>query len=126
MEEPTRIDKWLWAVRVFKTRSLAAEACKKNKVSINNELAKPSKSVRKEDIINLTKKNITFTYKVKEYTQKRVSAKLVSDYLINLTPQEEIDKLLTPKFPDFGSRKRGTGRPTKKERRTIDDFRKKT
>ncbi len=69
---------------------------------------------------------ITFTYKVKEYTQKRVSAKLVSDYLINLTPQEEIDKLLTPKFPDFGSRERGTGRPTKKERRTIDNFRKKT
>lgn len=126
MEEPTRIDKWLWAVRVFKTRSLAAEACKKSKVRINSELAKPSKSVRKEDIIILTKRNVTFTYKVKEYTQNRVSAKLVSDYLINLTPQEEIDKLLTPKFPDFGSRERGTGRPTKKERRTIDNFRKKT
>ena len=126
MEEPTRIDKWLWAVRVYKTRSLAAEACRKNKVSINNESAKPSKSVKKEDLISVTKRNVTYTFKVKEYTHKRVSAKLVSDYLVNLTPQEELDKLITPKFPDFGSREKVTGRPTKKERRTIDNLRNKT
>lgn len=120
MEDQIRIDKWLWAVRVYKTRSVAAEACKKNKVIINNVLAKASKTIRKNDTINVTKKQITYTYIVKELTQKRISAKLVPDFLINTTPKEELNKLLTPKFPDFGTREIGAGRPTKKERRTID------
>lgn len=120
MEDQIRIDKWLWAVRVYKTRSVAAEACKKNKVIINNVLAKACKTIKKNDTINVTKKHITYTYIVKELTKKRISAKLVPDFLINITPEEELNKLLTPKFPDFGTRERGAGRPTKKERRTID------
>lgn len=120
MEEQLRIDKWLWAVRIYKTRSLASEACKKNKVSINDEIAKPSKSIKKSDTIQVSKKQVTYTYKVKDLTYKRISAKLVPDYLINLTPKEELNKLISAKFPDFGKRERGTGRPTKKERRGID------
>ncbi len=120
MEEQLRIDKWLWAVRIYKTRSLASDACKKNKVSINDEIAKPSKLIKKNDTVQVSKKQVTYTFKVKDLTNKRISAKLVPDYLINLTSQEELNKLIPAKFPDFGKRERGSGRPTKKERRTID------
>ena len=120
MEEQLRIDKWLWAVRIYKTRSLASEACKKNKISINDEIAKPSKLIKKSDTVQVSKRQVTYIYKVIDLTHKRISAKLVPDYLINLTPQEELNKLIPAKFPDFGKRERGSGRPTKKERRTID------
>ena len=120
MEEKLRIDKWLWAVRIYKTRSLASDACKKNKVSINDEITKPSKLIKKNDTIQVSKKQVTYTFKVKDLTNKRISAKLVPDYLINLTSQEELNKLIHAKFPDFAKRERGSGRPTKKERRTID------
>ena len=120
MEEQLRIDKWLWAVRIYKTRSLASDACKKNKVSINDEITKPSKLIKKNDTIQVSKKQVTYTFKVKDLTNKRISAKLVPDYLINLTSQEELNKLIHDKFPDFAKRERGSGRPTKKERRTID------
>lgn len=120
MVEQLRIDKWLWAVRIYKTRSLASEACKKNKILINDEIAKPSKLIKKSDTIQVSKKQVTYIYKVIDLTHKRISAKLIPDYLINLTSQEELNKLKPAKFPDFAKRERGSGRPTKKERRTID------
>ena len=125
MEKQVRIDKWLWAVRIFKTRSLAAEACKKKRISVNGEPAKSSKLIKENDTISVTKLPVTFTYRVKEVLQKRISAKLVSDYVENQTPEAEIEKLIHPKQPIFGKREKGAGRPTKTERRTLDNLRTK-
>ena len=118
-----RIDKWLWSVRVFKTRSLAADACKKGRVTINDTQVKPAKDVRIGDTVTVRKPPVVYTFKVLGIPSNRVGAKLIADYLENLTPQTELDKL-NPDFMAFnGSRERGAGRPTKKERRTLDDVR---
>lgn len=114
-----RIDKYLWAIRVFKTRALASEACKKGKVMINDMSVKPSRSVRPGEIIRVKKMPVVYSYKVLDPIEKRVGAKLVELYMKDITPQEELDKL---KMQDdfYIKRERGTGRPTKKDRRTLD------
>ena len=115
-----RLDKYLWAVRVFKTRSDAADAIRNNRVLVNNAYAKPSREVQVGDIISVKKMPVTYSYKVLELVCSRQGAKLVPQYCLNITPQEELDKLSTPRETIFVFRERGTGRPTKKERREID------
>jgi ribosome-associated heat shock protein Hsp15 len=119
----TRIDKWLWMVRIYKTRSLATDECKKGRVKINDSEVKASKDIRIGDSVSVRKPPITYTYIVKAVPKNRVGAKLVDEFVENTTPSEELAKL-EPGFLAFqGSRKRGTGRPTKKERRTLDEIR---
>ena len=117
-----RIDKYLWAIRAFKTRTEAADACKGGKVKINGGDIKPSRDVKIGDTITVRKGAILFTYKVKEILDKRVGASLVDNYADNLTPQEELDKMRAPVETFFLKRERGSGRPTKKERRELDNL----
>ena len=120
MAEGTRIDKWLWAVRLYKTRSDAADACRTNRVTINGAYTKPSREVKPGDAVSVRKLPVTFTYRVIEPISNRQPAKNVPLYAENITPQEELDKLNVPRETVFISRDRGMGRPTKKERRDID------
>lgn len=120
MAEEIRIDKYLWAVRIFKTRSDAAEACRTNKVLINDSYTKPSREVKRGDVISVKKLPVTYTYRVVELVSSRQPAKNVPLYCENITPQTELDKLIVPRETIFITRDRGTGRPTKKERREID------
>ena len=115
-----RLDKYLWAVRVFKTRSDAADAIRNNRVLVNDAYAKPSREVKQGDIISVKKMPVTYSYKVLALVSSRQGAKNVPQYCLNITPQEELDKLTTPRETIFVFRERGTGRPTKKERREID------
>ena len=119
MDKKVRVDKWLWAVRIYKTRSLATEACKKGRVIIDNVQVKPSREIKTGDIILVRKLPVVYTYKVKEVLEKRISAKLLQDYIEDLTSVEELNKLNINETV-FVKRDRGTGRPTKKERRVID------
>lgn len=115
-----RIDKYLWAVRIYKTRSQAAEACKKGKVVIEEIPVKPSRIVKPGDVIIVRKLPVIYTYRVVDLVEKRVSAKIAADYCQNLTPQEELDKLKKDHITIVFKRERGAGRPTKRERRMID------
>ena len=115
-----RLDKYLWAVRVFKTRSDAADAIRNNRVLVNDAYAKPSREVKQGDVIAVKKQPVTYRYKVLELVSSRQGAKNVPQYCLNITPQEELDKLTIPRETVFVFRERGTGRPTKKERREID------
>ena len=117
-----RIDKWMWATRIFKTRTIALEACKKNRIMVNDLPAKPSRMIRIGDIVQVRKPPITYSFKVLDITSNRVGAKLVPLYLENITPPEEYELLELQKISGFVDRVRGTGRPTKKERRDLDDF----
>ena len=118
--ESVRIDKYLWAIRVFKTRSEAAEACRSGKVYVNGAQAKSARDVKKGDSIEVRKGAVHYKYLVIEPIDKRQGAKLVDQYAENVTPQTELDKLLAPNETIFLKRERGSGRPTKKERRDID------
>jgi len=120
MKSEVRIDKWLWAMRVFKTRSDAAEAIRNNRVAVNGGYCKPSREVREGDIIEVKRMPVVYRYKVTGLVSSRQPAKNVPDYCVNITPQEELDKLSAPRETVFVFRERGTGRPTKKERREID------
>ena len=122
MAEETRIDKYLWAIRVFKTRSDATDACKGGKVRINGADIKPSKNVRAGDVISVRKGAVTYTYRVIAVIDKRQGAKLVPQYAENITPEEELAKLKAPVETFFLNRDRGSGRPTKKERRQMDSL----
>jgi ribosome-associated heat shock protein Hsp15 len=115
-----RIDKFLWAVRIFKTRSLASEACRKGRVIINAIQVKPSHIVIKDEVITIKKLPAILTYEVIEPKGFRVPAKLVPDYIKDLTTDEEKARLTAARPGGFVYRRKGTGRPTKKERRTID------
>jgi ribosome-associated heat shock protein Hsp15 len=115
-----RADKWLWAVRLFKTRSLSAEACRKGRVLIGDIIVKPSRVLRVGDIISLRRPPSVYTYKVIGLVDKRQPAKLVGEYLEDLTPAEEKEKSQHKNLLVFAKRDRGTGRPTKRERRNID------
>jgi ribosome-associated heat shock protein Hsp15 len=117
----TRIDKYLWAIRAFKTRTDATEACKGGKVKIAGVNAKPSKEVKPGDILQVKKGTVTFTYKVLQPLERRVGAKLVPEYALNLTPESELEKLRAPVETFFITRDRGAGRPTKKDRREIEE-----
>ena len=122
MSDQARIDKWLWAVRIYKTRSIAAEACKKGHVSIGERTAKPAHNVRVGDIVNVKKTPITYSFKVLQCAEHRVGAKLVPELMENVTPQEQYNILEMSRMSGFIDRARGTGRPTKKERRDLDTF----
>jgi ribosome-associated heat shock protein Hsp15 len=121
-EESTRIDKWLWAVRIYKTRSQASEACKKGRVIVNGIQVKPSRIIKAGETVFIRKPPIVYTYKVKGLLQRRQSAKVAREYYEDLTSVEELNKLkISEKL--FFSRVKGSGRPTKKERRTMDKLR---
>jgi len=115
-----RIDKYLWAIRAFKTRSEAAEACRSGKVYVNGSQVKSSKEIKKSDEIEVRKGAVHYKYLVVEPIDKRQGAKLVDQFATNVTPQSELDKLVAPVETIFLKRERGSGRPTKKERRDID------
>ncbi len=122
MEESVRIDKWLWAVRVFKTRTIASEACKKGRVLIDNNSVKPSRMISVGEVVQVKKPPVTYSFKVLDIAQKRMGAKLVPGFMENVTPPEEYEVLEMNKLSGFIDRQRGSGRPTKKERRDLEDF----
>jgi ribosome-associated heat shock protein Hsp15 len=115
-----RIDKFLWSVRIFKTRSIAADACSKGHIIMNDVHVKPSRVVTKNEIIIVKKPPVNYTYRIIEPIENRVSAKLVEKYITDLTPEEEKIKLNLRQSGVISYRDKGTGRPTKKERRLID------
>lgn len=117
-----RLDKWLWAARIFKTRSIAADACKNGRISIGGVKQKASKMVKVGDVIEVRKPPITYSFKVLQAIQNRVGAKLVPEVLENVTTKEQLELLEMNRISGFVGRARGTGRPTKKERRELDDF----
>ncbi|MBQ8009751.1 MAG: RNA-binding S4 domain-containing protein [Bacteroidaceae bacterium] len=117
-----RIDKWLWAVRIFKTRSIAAEACKKGRVTLNGSQAKPAHTVKEGDVVGVKKPPITWSFKVKQAIEKRIGAKLVNEMMENVTTPDQLELLEVSKINSFVNRAKGTGRPTKKERRELDEF----
>ena len=120
MESDIRIDKYLWAIRAFKTRSEAADACKGGKVRVGEDIAKPSREVKVGDVINVRRGAVTLSWRVKHLLHNRVGASLVADYAEDITPEEERAKLDAPRENIFLHRDRGTGRPTKKDRRTLE------
>lgn len=122
--EKVRVDKWLWSVRIFKTRSLATDQCKSGKVKIGDEVAKPSQNIQRGDLIKVKKEGFDFQYKVLELIEKRVSAPLAQACYEDLTPADELNKYKSWFVGKSGIEKRekGAGRPTKRERRDIDKF----
>ena len=121
-----RGDKWLWAMRVFKTRSIATDAVKKGRVSIGGTAVKPSRGVKPGDVIDVRKPPITYTFRVKALTQNRLGARLVPEYLENLTQQSQYDLLEMTKISGFIDRRKGLGRPTKRDGRDLAAFREST
>ena len=121
MPKTVRIDKYLWAVRVYKTRTLSAEACKKGKVTVKDMPAKPSRTVTAGEVIQVKKMPVVYSYRVKDPIEKRVGAKIVDNYVENVTPEEELIKLeMQDDF--YIKRDPGAGRPTKKERRRLNQI----
>ncbi len=117
-----RIDKWMWAVRIFKTRTIAAEACKKGRISINGALAKASRMVKPGDVIQVRKPPVTYSFKVVQAIEKRVGAKLVAEAMEYVTSPEQYELLELSRVSGFVNRAKGTGRPTKKDRRNLEEF----
>ncbi len=124
MQQSVRIDKWLWAVRLFKTRSQAAEACKGNKIRINGIAVKPSREVHEGEILEVHVQGIKKQVKVLKVVKNRVSAKGVPELMEDITPAEELEKLEMIRQLNFEKRDRGAGRPTKKERRILEKLKK--
>lgn len=122
MSKEVRIDKWLWAARIYKTRSIATEECKKGRISIGDISLKPSRTIKEGDVINVRKPPIIWSFKVLKAIENRVGAKLIPEILENVTSPEQLEILELSKTTGFIGRDRGTGRPTKKERRDLDDF----
>lgn len=122
MGDQVRVDKWLWAVRVFKTRSIATDAVRKGRVMIDDLPVKPSRVLKVGDVVQVRKSPITYRYRVLKLAEKRMGAKLVDDYMEDITPQAELEVLEVQKNMGWFQRERGTGRPTKKERRDLDNF----
>lgn len=117
-----RIDKWMWAARIFKTRTIAAKACKKGRISINGSQVKPARMVKPGDVVQVRKPPVTYSFKVLQAIEKRVGAKLVPEIMENVTTPDQYELLEMSKISGFVDRARGTGRPTKKERRDLDEF----
>lgn len=126
MKDEVRVDKWIWAMRIFKTRSMATDAVKKGRVMMGGVAVKPSRGVKVGDIIEVKKPPITYTFRVKQLTENRLGAKLVPEYLENLTPQSQYDLLEMTKISGFVDRRKGLGRPTKREGRDLAAFRDST
>jgi ribosome-associated heat shock protein Hsp15 len=122
MKTEVRIDKWLWAVRLFKTRTLAAEACKKGKVIIKGVQVKPSRNVRVEDVISIKRNPFLFSFQVLALSENRMNAKLVPDFMKNVTTADQLELIELARLTGQNGRDRGTGRPTKKDRRDLEDF----
>ena len=117
-----RLDKWLWASRIFKTRSLASDACKNGRVTINGAAAKSSRTVKAGDVVGVRKPPITYSFEVLQAIEKRVGAKLIPEILKDKTSPEQYELLEMNRISGFVNRAKGTGRPTKKDRRAMDDF----
>lgn len=117
-----RIDKWLWAARIFKTRSLAADACKNGRIQLNGSNVKPSRMVKEGETVSVKKAPVTYSFKVLKAIEQRVGAKLLSDVYENVTDPKQYELLEMSRISGFVDRARGTGRPTKKERRALDAF----
>jgi ribosome-associated heat shock protein Hsp15 len=122
MEEVARIDKWLWAARIFKTRSIAADACKNGRVTIGGVNVKPSHAVKAGETIDVRKPPITYSFRILKTIEQRVGAKLLPEIYENVTAPEQYELLEMNRISGFVDRARGTGRPTKKDRRALDDF----
>lgn len=122
MTDVARIDKWLWAARIFKTRSIAADACKNGRVTISGTNVKPSHSIKVGEIINVKKPPITYSFEVLQTIEKRVGAKLIPEVYKNVTDAKQYELLEMSRISGFVDRARGTGRPTKKDRRQLDAF----
>lgn len=118
-----RIDKWLWCMRVFKTRTIATDACKKGRVTINGVAVKPSRLIKVGEIVDVKKPPITYTFKVLAVSNGRLGAKLVPEYLENHTPKSQYDLLEMSRISGFVDRSKGLGRPTKREGRKLAEFR---
>ena len=121
-----RVDKWLWAARIFKTRTMAAAACKKGQVSMGGQQLKPSHVVHAGNVIDVRKPPITYSFRVLQAIEKRVGARLIPEILENVTPPEQYEILEMNKISGFVGRAKGTGRPTKKDRRSLDSFAEET
>lgn len=122
MAETARIDKWLWAARIFKTRSIASDACKNGRVTIGGVNMKPSRSVKVGDVVSVKKPPVTYSFKVLKTIEQRVGAKLIPEIYENVTDPKQYELLEMSRISGFVDRVRGTGRPTKKERRALDAF----
>ena len=118
-----RIDKWLWAARIFKTRTIAAAACKKGQVSMGGTQLKASRMIKAGDVVDVRKPPVTYSFRVLQPIERRVGAKLIPEILENVTSPEQYELLEMSKISGFVGRAKGTGRPTKKDRRSLDDFR---
>ena len=117
-----RIDKWLWAARIFKTRTLAADACKNGRVAVDGVNVKPSRMVKEGETVSVRKPPVTFSFRILKTIEQRVGAKLLPEIYENVTPQDQYDLLEMKRISGFVDRARGTGRPTKKDRRAMDAF----
>ena len=122
METGVRVDKWLCAVRIYKTRTIATEECNKGRISIGGINVKPSRDIKVGDIIEIRKPPITYKFRVLQLAEKRMGAKLVPEFLEDLTPKEQFEILEMQRLVQWSGREKGTGRPTKKDRRDMDDF----
>ena len=122
MAEEARIDKWLWAARIFKTRSIAADAIKNGRVTIGNMNVKPSRMVKVGEVVSVRKPPVTYSFKILKTIEQRVGAKLIPEIYENVTPPDQYELLEMNRISGFVNRQRGTGRPTKKDRRALDEF----
>ena len=122
IKREVRIDKWLWAVRLFKTRSIAIEACKKGRITIKGITIKPSRMIKVGDVIEVRRPPVTYSFEVLDLTENRMGAKLVPDFMKDVTPASQLEILEMSKVSGFVDRARGTGRPTKKDRRDLEQF----
>jgi ribosome-associated heat shock protein Hsp15 len=122
MNTEARIDKWLWAARIFKTRTIAAAACKKGQVSLKGTPVKASRMIKAGDVIDVRKPPVTYSFRVLQAIERRVGAKLIPEILENVTAPEQYEILEMSKISGFINRAKGTGRPTKKDRRSLDEF----
>ena len=120
--DEARIDKWLWASRIFKTRTIAADACKNGRVTVNDVLVKPSRMVKVGDVISVRKPPVTYSFRILKTIEQRVGAKLLPDIYENITTPDQYELLEMNRISGFVDRARGTGRPTKKDRRAMDAF----
>ena len=123
MKTEVRIDKWLWAMRVFKTRTIATDSCKKGRVTVGDGIiAKPSRMIHIGDVVNVKKSPVVYSFRVKALTENRLGAKLVPEYMENITPRSQYDLLEIIKISGFVDRRKGLGRPTKREGRQLSQF----
>jgi len=122
MTDEARIDKWLWAARIFKTRTIAADACKNGRIAVNGVNVKPSRMVKVGDEVSVRKPPVTYQFRILKTIEQRVGAKLLPEIYENITPQDQYDLLEMNRIGGFVGRARGTGRPTKKDRRQMDAF----